>query len=922
MRDDTRATKQEKIMLDFGTLDPRFGYCNCWARTQRLNNGSYGTVVYCSGWDKDGNDVIERSVVRPHLYYEADKNTEHLATAVSMYGRPLIKKEFSTQSQRNEWCNSHPSVPTYENLPVVRQYLLNRFHGCERNDEFMSKKFDVWTIDIENAVGEGNPFPEPLEAKYPVNLITMHNSRDGMYHIWYMPSRSDEEIVKPYIEEGLNDKEEIDMNKRDYRRFNSETKLLADFFYFWSENVRGYNSLVTGWNVSTFDLPYLYNRGKKVLGEVFDVDGCLSPSGNCYFQDDDNVMTKILKISGVIIFDYMYADKFKFEKGKQSYALDRILDDELGISKLDHSEYKGFFEFYTNNFSKYAEYNIFDVERVTRLDKKKHFIDLARKICGLGLVEFESIYHTLPYVQGALVAQARYDNKIFMSTSGKPEPEGGFRGAYVHDTRTGFYSKGGYTFDLNSLYPNVMNTINCSPETKVGIFRDDPNDKSCVIFTPYTNDKEMKLSKEKLSSLLDTKFCVSANNVLYLKPEIQKGIMPKFLEWLYAERRATKNKGLQCDVKINELRVQGITSGPEVESLQTSSTLYSNTQQAYKIMLNSVYGIIGLRHYCCYDKDSAEAVTQTGQAVIKKSLDITMDLHREMLGYEGPHPTLAGDTDSTMNNGEPIYRKLWGDRKIEWTKDEVSQFKSEAKKICDELNSRILSWVHDAFHTSVSRIEFKLETVFSHACFLKPKHYCYRMVDKEGSYMVGSPKSMKMTGIDLKRNQIPKPIQKVLKYAVENGMLEEWPDSKFREYMSAEIRKMKDSPIEQFSFQFAYKTECESVGFLQMAPRATVAAKAATYYNQLIEHLGLTSQKKIHLGDNVHYVYVKPDNQYGIEVVGFNEGWPEEFGKIFEIDYRSMVEKLIFSKIKDFMVLFGWHHFDPFDESEVDIFSL
>ena len=153
-------------------------------------------------------------------------------------------------------------------------------------------------------------------------------------------------------------------------------------------------------------------------------------------------------------------------------------------------------------------------------------------------------------------------------------------------------------------------------------------------------------------------------------------------------------------------------------------------------------------------------------------------------------------------------------------------------------------------------------------------------------------------------------------------MIDEWTDSQFSNYIRDKINIFKTQPIEQLSFQFAYKTECESVGFLEMAPRASITAKAATFYNHMIERLNLTSQKKIHVGDTVHYVYIKPDNEYGIDVIGFNEEWPKEFDEIFKIDYKVMFEKLIFSKIKDFMILFGWHHFDPNEEDEVDIFSM
>jgi DNA polymerase elongation subunit (family B) len=887
------------------------GYRNVYSRFGKLPSGKMGTTVFVDTWDDNGNPVTKKiDDYRPHLYYEASKELSHLATATSIYNTPLIKKEFITSSQRRQWVESHPGIRLFENLPIARQFMLNQFHGTERLNEFRKFKLNVMTFDLELAVKESDKFPEAELAEAPINVITVHCSSKNVYHTWYM-TPTDEDIVKPYVEEGF---EPVDMSNRFYHRFRSESKLLADFLDFWSHNRP---DVLTGWNVSAFDMPYLFNRCQKVLGDIFDAASYLSPVGQVYFVYDENLIANILKISGVSILDYMYLYKFKFEKGKPSYALDAILDDELGLSKMDHSEHATFYDFYTKNFSKFVEYNIMDVERVVRLDKKKQFIDLARIITNIGLVELEAIYHTKPYVQGALTAQAKYNNRLFLTDSGLPEPEGGFKGAYVHDTNVGYYDEGGYTFDLNSLYPSLMRLVNASLETKVGMVKAKENGNVIILLA---NGKEAVLSDEKFESLLDTTCCISENGVLFVKHERQKGVMTEFLEFLYNERRRIKKEGLDYDVKINDLRVGGIVDGEEVEILKTASTLCGNTQMAFKIMLNSVYGLIGLKHYCGYDKDIAEAVTLSGQRVIKTSLDIIERLHKEQLGYDGEHPTIAGDTDSLMNNGAPIYRKLFGDERIEWNKEQVGQFKEMAQKICDDLNNQISDFCAGYFHSSVRTIEFKLETVFTHSCFLKRKHYVYRLADKEGSYMIGSPKQFKYVGVDIKRNQIPKPIQKILKSCIEQGMLENWNGNDFSRYMTEQLDKFMTMPIEDIALQFAYKTERKPIGFLQLEPRTHMTAKVAIYYNQLHERLNIKNEDRIKLGDNAKYVYVKPTNQFGIDVIGFKDRWPEEFKDVFEVDYSEMFKKLCSDKLIGFCEVLKWPYFNHSDIDKVDIF--
>lgn len=902
-------------------------YRNVWVKNERNPNGSFGQNVYLTTWDENGNPItkVHRSY-KAHLYHEIPSELKHLSTETSMFGTPLTKKTFNTTAQRKKWIEENPDVRVFESLPLAKQFLSNTFAGQEREKDFTKFPFKIYTIDIELAVGKNERFPEAMLAEKPINLITVHDSIQDRFFIWYM-TPNEKDITIP----------ENAPKNRLYMRFKSEVKLLANFLDFWMRNPP---DIVTGWNISAFDMPYIFNRATKVLGTLFDVPGMLSPAGNVYYVDDHNLMAPILKIGGVTILDYMYLYKFKFERGKPSYALDKILGDELNVSKLDHSEYASFYDFYTEDFSKFTEYNIIDVERVVQLDKVKKFIALSRKLCNLGLVEYDNIYHTQPYVEGAVSLQAKKMGKIFMSHNGlvsesNPAEESKgpkFKGAYVHNTKVGFYKRGGFTFDLNSLYPSLMRMLNCSPETKIGkIIADDPD--------PFSDDVKIQLrgksisqpgdvitlSKEKYDDLLKNKCSKAENGVLYVKYEIQPGIMPKFLEWLYAERRAAKNEMLKIEKRISEIRTSENPDTALMSKLHDESSVYDNMQNAYKIMLNSVYGLIGLQHYCCYDVDNAEAVTLSGRAVLMGSLDIIRQICKEDYNFESGDKdgiTIAGDTDSMMNDGEVVYNKVFGNRETSWSKEDVKIFKEEANKICTKLNTGITDYCMKYFHSNTKTIEFKLETVFSHGVFLKKKHYVYRMVDKEGAYMVGSPKQFKYTGVDIKRNQIPKPVQKCLKEVVERGMLEEWDQHKYHMHIMQLWRDFKKMPPEDIAIQFAYKTEKESAGFLALQAHTHITAKVAIFYNHMIDELKLYDQEKIKLGDNAKYVYVKPGNSYGIDVVGFRDEYPKKFFEIFDIDRATMFNKLYDNKLEHFREVFGWKPVDVKNIPKMDIMSI
>jgi DNA polymerase elongation subunit (family B) len=185
-----------------------------------------------------------------------------------------------------------------------------------------------------------------------------------------------------------------------------------------------------------------------------------------------------------------------------------------------------------------------------------------------GLCECESIFRSIPYILGALTIQAKYQNVVFLTDSNKSEDKknetDGFEGAFVYPTKAGYYDEGIVSFDFNSLYPNVMRTINISPDTKVGKIINDETDNEVII--RKTNGKLVTISKEQLKDILENKCTLSANKVLYIKPSIKKGIINNFLSSMYAQRVETKTLAKKNKKKAKELEDEILKLEKELES--------------------------------------------------------------------------------------------------------------------------------------------------------------------------------------------------------------------------------------------------------------------------------------------------------------------------------------------------------------------
>jgi DNA polymerase elongation subunit (family B) len=256
-----------------------------------------------------------------------------------------------------------------------------------------------------------------------------------------------------------------DNEKIKYIRCKDEHELLLKFLDVWRSKWFS-PDLITGWNVEGFDIPYIVNRIRRVLGH--NMAKKLSPweileERTIQFMGREQ---QVFIPVGISTLDYLQLyKKFSFTN-QESYRLDHIAFVELGERKMDYSEYDSLFGLYKNDFQKFIEYNIKDVDLVDRLDEKLKLIEQVFAIAYDGKVNYQDaftsvrmwdvIIHNYLLNQRIVVPQLRVGNK-----------DGQIIGAYVKDPKKGMH-KWVVSFDLNSLYPHIIMQYNISPETYIG----------------------------------------------------------------------------------------------------------------------------------------------------------------------------------------------------------------------------------------------------------------------------------------------------------------------------------------------------------------------------------------------------------------------------------------------------------------------
>jgi len=396
-------------------------------------------------WDEAGKRIQCDVSVSPYLYIE-----DNAGDKTTIFGTKAKKKIFNNVYERNKFIQDSGIKRVYENIPAVQQYLIDTFWTENEKPEFAKNQLKVTFIDIETY--SVDDFPNIDNPDHTVNVITCYDNFSKQFHTFGL---------KPY--NGTN-------KNIVYTHCKNERDLFIKFIEYIEED---YSDVLSGWNSEFFDIPYIINRCERILGQEY--VNRLSPTGKVYYRE---VMGKFGRqqkryyIEGIACIDYLDIYRRFCLKLRESYKLDAIGEIELGERKVDYGN-MNLSTLADTDWTTFVDYNIQDVNLLVRLEDKLQYIVLLRMLAYVGLTTLEGAMGTISVINGALTIRARKRKEV-LSTFIRNQGTGKNPGAYVAEPKSGFKNNI-VSFDANSLYPNVMISLNLSPETKIGIVEKNDN---------------------------------------------------------------------------------------------------------------------------------------------------------------------------------------------------------------------------------------------------------------------------------------------------------------------------------------------------------------------------------------------------------------------------------------------------------------
>ena len=712
----------------------------------------------------EGNREYKEHATNYVFYYPDSKGKYR-----SIYGDSLSRFSTKKRTEFEKEKRIHSGKKLFESdVNTVFRCLSDNYLGVE------APKLHTAFFDIEVDWNSEKGFAPTNDPFNPITAIAIYlDWLDQLICLAIPPKHISDETAHELIAEFPNT-----------FLFRSEIEMLETFFQL-IEDV----DVLTGWNSEGFDIPYMVNRVTRIMSKDDTRKFCLMgqlPKPRTYERYGKEEQT--YDLVGRIHMDYLQLYKKYNYEGRHSYSLDAIGELEVGETK---THYEGTLDqLYNRDFKEFIRYNRQDTMLVVKIHNKLKFLELANQLAHENTVLLPTVMGSVAMIEMAIYNEAHARGMIVPDKQRTQADEMAAAGAYVAQPKKGLHYWIG-AIDINSLYPSTIRALNMAPETIVGQIRqthtqrfleeralelakekrnydeDDELDMSSLLWeglfgsleytsvmnqergtmltVDFENGKSQEMSAAEIWKMVfdsHNPYMLSANGTIFRSD--QEGVIPGLLTRWYAERKELQKK------------LREATTDEDKE-------YYDKRQLVRKILLNSTYGALLNEHCRFYDKRLGQSVTLTGRQIIKHMNSQINEIITGVYNHEGESMIYA-DTDSGYFSAWPIIEQDVKAGKMEWTKEMAVQLYDG---IADQVNDSFPGFMEKACHCPRKNgtiIKGGREIVGDVGLFIKKKRYAVNIYDKEGKRkdVNGKTGDIKAMGLELKRSDTPKYIQKFL----------------------------------------------------------------------------------------------------------------------------------------------------------------
>eukprot|EP00927_Polykrikos_kofoidii_P012434 TRINITY_DN15356_c0_g1_i1.p1 TRINITY_DN15356_c0_g1~~TRINITY_DN15356_c0_g1_i1.p1 ORF type:complete len:1052 (+),score=204.06 TRINITY_DN15356_c0_g1_i1:70-3156(+) len=442
----------------------------------------------------------------------------------------------------------------------------------------------IFSFDIECYNQEGKGFPRARNN--PVIQIAVYLKEQGgeklVHAVWTLNSCAEIAEAKVFS-------------------FENESEMLMSFQKFITETDP---DILTGYNIQSFDFPYLLERAETLGLRNFCLLGRTTRQSKVRRNEINGREVVEVSIEGRVQFDMLPVIMKEYKLC--SYTLNAVSAEFLGDQKED-VHYSMIGELFTTSAEtrrRLAIYCLKDaflpVQLMDKLLCMFNYVEMAR-VTGTP-INFLLNRGQMIKVTSQLLRKALEQGYVIPSIKTEKSDDK-FEGATVLEPVTGYYKKPIATLDFASLYPSIMMAHNLCYSTLI------PPDQ---------------VGKYKQEDMTKTPL-----GCHFMKT--RKGMLPSILEELLAARKRAKKAMAEATDPLEKMVLNG-------------------RQLALKISANSVYGFTGATVGMLPCLEISSSVTAFGRTMIDATKQQVEAHYRIEKGAAHDAHVIYGDTDSVFVN--------------------------------------------------------------------------------------------------------------------------------------------------------------------------------------------------------------------------------------------------------------------------------
>ncbi len=353
----------------------------------------------------------------------------------------------------------------------------------------------------------------------------------------------------------------------------SERKILEEFLRIVQEDDP---DILTGYNVGGYDLPLLEERipvvGLSSLALGRDRSAPRSSGGG----------DRVWKLTGRIVADAWWAARRELHPKQET--LQYVARTLLGDSKLDVDR-RNITAEWNRDRERVMEYCEHDADLALRILLRLRSIEKAADLATVAHLPLEEGLNgrTSVFVDSLLIPLADHE-RVGVPPTHRMGRDAPIEGGYVHAIRPGLY-RWVVVLDFKSMYPSIIISRN-------------------LCFTTLSPEGTI----------------VAPSGARFVPPNVRRGIIPRILSDLLADRDAFRRLGREA-------------ATPDL------AAYYDGLQNAVKILMNSFYGVLASSFYRFTNKEIGSAITAFAREAITSII--------KELEADG-HEVVYSDTDSVF----------------------------------------------------------------------------------------------------------------------------------------------------------------------------------------------------------------------------------------------------------------------------------